>query len=82
METGPTQHAALLAAVAAAGFSRQESRRDLTGRDRFILSEAQAGIGLYPVLAKAGFFPLDLLDNFTGPGSTMGVLAVALAVNV
>lgn len=38
LETGPTQHAALLEAAAAAGYSRSESRRDLTGRDRFILA--------------------------------------------
>ena len=43
------------------------------GRDRFILSEGQAGIGLYPFLADAGFFDKALLDNFTGVGSTMGV---------
>ena len=43
------------------------------GRDRFILSEGQAGIGLYPFLADAGFFDKSLLDNFTGVGSTMGV---------
>lgn len=43
------------------------------GRDRFILSEGQAGIGLYPFLADAGFFDVTLLDNFTGVGSTMGV---------
>jgi release factor glutamine methyltransferase len=38
LETGPTQHPALLAAAAAAGFSSQESLRDLAGRDRFILA--------------------------------------------
>lgn len=43
------------------------------GRDRFILSEGQAGIGIYPVLADVGFFPLADLDNFTGRGSTLGV---------
>ncbi len=43
------------------------------GRDRFILSEGQAGIGLYPFLADARFFDKALLENFTGPGSTMGV---------
>jgi transketolase len=43
------------------------------GRDRFILSEGQAGIGLYPFLADAGFFAKELLENFTGEGSTMGV---------
>lgn len=38
LETGPTQHAALLEATAAAGYTRSESRRDLAGRDRFILA--------------------------------------------
>lgn len=42
-------------------------------RDRFILSEGQAGLGIYPVLADVGFFPLADLDNFTGRGSTLGV---------
>ena len=42
-------------------------------RDRFILSEGQAGLGLYPVLADVGFFPLSDLDNFLGDGSTLGV---------
>jgi release factor glutamine methyltransferase len=38
LETGPTQHAALAAAARDAGFSRVESRRDLAGRDRFVLA--------------------------------------------
>ncbi|MBI2035444.1 MAG: transketolase [Candidatus Liptonbacteria bacterium] len=42
-------------------------------RDRFILSEGQAGLGLYPVLADVGFFPLKDLDNFLGEESTLGV---------
>jgi transketolase len=42
-------------------------------RDRFILSEGQAGIGLYPVLADAGFFPVSTLDTFVQEGSTLGV---------
>jgi transketolase len=45
------------------------------GRDRFILSEGQAGIGLYPVLADAGFFPVDELKNFVQEGSHLGVHA-------
>ena len=44
-------------------------------RDRFILSKGQGGIGVYPVLADNGFFPLEKLDNFTGPGSVLGVHA-------
>jgi len=45
------------------------------GRDRFILSKGQGGIGLYPVLADAGFFPLAELDNFAGRDSLLGVHA-------
>ncbi len=44
-------------------------------RDRFILSEGQAGIGLYPILAHCGFFPVADLKKFTGKGSTLGVHA-------
>lgn len=45
------------------------------GRDRFILSKGQGGIGLYPVLALAGFFPIEDLDRFTMRGSHLGVHA-------
>jgi len=38
LETGIAQHAQLLAAASKAGFSQVESRRDLTGRDRFVLA--------------------------------------------
>jgi release factor glutamine methyltransferase len=38
IETGIAQHARLRAAIRAAGFSHAESKRDLTGRDRFILA--------------------------------------------
>jgi transketolase len=44
-----------------------------TGRDRFILSEGQSAIGLYPVLADVGFFPLGYLDRFLEEGSSLGV---------
>jgi release factor glutamine methyltransferase len=36
LETGPTQHAALLAMLKETGFVRTESQADLTGRDRFV----------------------------------------------
>ena len=42
-------------------------------RDRFLLSKGQGGIGLYPVLADLGFFPLRELENYTGPGSRLGI---------
>ena len=38
LETGIAQHVRLRALVAAAGFTRSESRQDLTGRDRFIFA--------------------------------------------
>lgn len=38
LETGIAQHAVLLKLVTGAGFSRAESRPDLTGRDRFVLA--------------------------------------------
>jgi release factor glutamine methyltransferase len=37
-ETGIAQHAALLSVAAACGYARTESRRDLTGRDRYLLA--------------------------------------------
>ncbi len=44
-------------------------------RDVFLLSKGQGGIGLYPILANAGFFPEEDLDNFCGVGSHIGVHA-------
>jgi release factor glutamine methyltransferase len=38
LETGIHHHERLLAAAREAGFTRAESRRDLTGRDRFVLA--------------------------------------------
>lgn len=38
LETGIAQHATLLEATKAAGFASAESRRDLTGRDRFLIA--------------------------------------------
>ncbi len=45
------------------------------GRDRFILSKGQGGIGIYPILADAGYFPLEELDRFVQRGSVLGVHA-------
>ncbi|OAM88058.1 protein-(glutamine-N5) methyltransferase, release factor-specific [Termitidicoccus mucosus] len=38
LETGIAQHPALLALCEAAGFARSESRKDLAGRERFVLA--------------------------------------------
>ena len=45
---------------------------DAPGRDRFILSKAQAALALYSVLASLGFFPLAELDTFCRNGSRLG----------
>ncbi len=42
-------------------------------RDRLILSKGQGAIGLFPVLAEAGFFPKEKLVNFCGVDSLLGV---------
>ncbi len=44
-------------------------------RDYFLLSKGQGGIGYYPLLARAGYFPESDLDNFCGEGSVIGVHA-------
>jgi release factor glutamine methyltransferase len=38
LETGIAQHVALLASLSAAGLVAGESRKDLSGRDRFVLA--------------------------------------------
>lgn len=43
------------------------------GRDRFILSKGQGGIGLYPILADVGYFPKEELERFAKEGSILGV---------
>ena len=43
------------------------------GRDRFILSKGQGGIGLYPILADVGYFSEHELDRFAQEGSFLGV---------
>ncbi|MCX6993104.1 MAG: transketolase [Kiritimatiellaeota bacterium] len=46
---------------------------DWPERDIFLMSKGQSGIGLYPILADLGFFPLDDLNNFAGKGSHISV---------
>ena len=41
-------------------------------RDRFVLSKGHAAIGLYPILADLGYYPMSDLDNFTRLGSPFG----------
>jgi transketolase len=41
-------------------------------RDRFVMSKGHGCLALYAVLAERGFFPIELLNNFTKPGSFLG----------
>ncbi len=64
----------LLVALYHGGILNFDSQNpDWEDRDRFIVSKGQGGIGLFPVLADIGFFPLSELDNFAGKGSNLGV---------
>jgi transketolase len=38
-------------------------------RDRFVMSKGHAAVGLYPVLADLGFYPVSSLDDYTRVGS-------------
>ena len=38
-------------------------------RDRFVMSKGHAAVGLYPVLADLGFYPMSALDDYTRVGS-------------
>ena len=38
-------------------------------RDRLILSKGHCAVGVYPILARRGYFPSDWLDSYTRVGS-------------
>lgn len=66
----------LLVALYYGGILRFDPKqKDWDGRDRFILSKGQGGIGLYPILADLGYFPLEELEIFTEEKSILGVHA-------
>lgn len=44
---------------------------DWPERDRFLLSKGHACAGLYAVLARRGFFPLDWLNDFYGDNARL-----------
>jgi transketolase len=45
---------------------------DDPGRDRFLLSKGHGPAAYYAVLAAKGFFPVEWLDDFSGPASRLG----------
>ena len=40
--------------------------------DRLILSKGHCAVGVYPILARRGYFPSDWLDSYTRVGSPLG----------
>src|SRR5688572_2367777 len=47
------------------------ARPDLVDRDRLILSKGHAATAQYAALAYRGFYPVDLLDTYAVPGSSL-----------
>ncbi|MGY0399431.1 MAG: transketolase [Ostreibacterium sp.] len=41
-------------------------------RDRFTMGKGHAAVGLYPILAELGFFPPELLNEYTQLGNPLG----------
>jgi transketolase len=41
-------------------------------RDRLVLSKGHCAVGLYPLLARRGYFPAEWLDSYTRVGSPLG----------
>jgi transketolase len=54
-------------------FSYTPGKPDDPGRDRIIVSKGHATMGLYPILAEAGFFPREELERFGKPGGLLRV---------
>jgi transketolase len=64
--------AELFAALYYAQLRYRADEPDWPDRDRFVLSKGHAAIGLYPLLADAGFFDSALLDDYTRLDSSFG----------
>ena len=45
---------------------------DWEERDRFIASKGHGSLGLYPILADRGYFPVSDLDDYAGEESVLG----------
>ena len=63
----------ILVALYQGGILRiQRDTADALDRDRFILSKGHASAALYAVLARAGFFPRELLWSYCQSGTDLG----------
>jgi transketolase len=70
--TGTFSAAELFAALYYAELRYRPDEPDWPDRDRFVLSKGHAAIGLYPLLADAGFFDSGLLERYTRLDSPFG----------
>lgn len=41
-------------------------------RDRLVLSKGHCAVGVYPLLSQLGYFPKEVLDNYTRVGNPLG----------
>lgn len=61
-----------LLAVLYGGIMRINADPEWPRRDRLILSKGHCAVGVYPVLADFGYFPMDWLSSYTRVGSPLG----------
>lgn len=54
------------------GVMRLSDDPDWPERDRLVLSKGHCAVGVYPVLARRGYFPAEWLDGYTRVGSPLG----------
>jgi transketolase len=54
------------------GAMRLSGDPDWPERDRLVLSKGHCAVGVYPLLARRGYFPLEWLDSYTRVGSPLG----------
>lgn len=54
------------------GVMRLGDDPDWPERDRLILSKGHCAVGVYPLLARRGWFPAEWLDEYTRVGSPLG----------
>jgi transketolase len=68
---GPLSAIDVLTALYGSVLRVRPDQPDWPDRDRFVLSKGHASIGLYAVLAVAGFLPLEELETFDQLGSRL-----------
>lgn len=64
--------AEILATLYYAVLRLRRGEPDWPDRDRFLLGKGHAAVGLYPLLQDWGFFPREVLDNYTRLGNPLG----------